>query len=82
MRVRFNNYPWVDKLYENQTILTERGIWGNLSPAMIKTKKIYQQKTHLLTTFLKAFHGAHIWTTYEELELFAECFEQMGMQIK
>jgi hypothetical protein len=69
MCISFNNYPWVDKIYENHTILVHD-----------QNKHIHRNPS-LIGTFLKTFHGVPIWTP-EELELFAECFEEIGIQIK
>ena len=71
MRIFFNNYPFVDELYKEETILIHD-----------QCRKIpTNSKNTALWTRYKAFQGAPLWTQ-EELILFNECFEEIGLEIK
>ena len=62
-----DKWPWI------QNEMIEK--WESEPESKIITKD------EIISTFLKAFHGAPVWTI-EELEIFENCFSEIGLKRK
>lgn len=88
MRLRFRHYPFVDRLYDDQEIKLHwmdgdnEHAYQKAYPGYKRTYTKTQRKASArLRSMLKAFDDAPAWKT-RELDIFAQCFQQVGIEVK